>query len=317
MRQGNGNKNHVDRFHEESQAQLDRYFPQEKSPKQTLYHYTTFDCLKNIIESKELWMTEYRYLNDASEVSYALKILALLIQEASVSSNNSLFWQRFSDTFLNNAANKLNIYVASFCERKNYLPAWRWYANDGKGFSIGFRGNFFTDYRKNSYGQGYKYEKIKYIKEEQNSNFKSLITELIHLVENYLSTENTPLSKYEYEKEVFIRLSLLILPLLTKHKHTAYQEEIEHRYYSIQDLANNRLPIKTFYRKVSTDSPHVGSIPSSAIDFSTDDISEIWIGPCCRFEHAKEEIIRLLKINEYDLGKVSILRSNIPYRNNK
>ena len=38
-----------------------------------LYHYTTPEGLKGILQSGKLWATEVRYMNDASELDYALE----------------------------------------------------------------------------------------------------------------------------------------------------------------------------------------------------------------------------------------------------
>lgn len=40
-----------------------------------LWHYTTLDGLKGIISNQTLWATDYRYLNDSSELFYAKNIL--------------------------------------------------------------------------------------------------------------------------------------------------------------------------------------------------------------------------------------------------
>lgn len=37
-----------------------------------IYQYTTWNGLKGIIESECLWLTDYQFLNDISEVNYAV-----------------------------------------------------------------------------------------------------------------------------------------------------------------------------------------------------------------------------------------------------
>ena len=39
-----------------------------------VYHYTTPEGLWGIIDSGELWMSDYSYLNDAVELNYGLQL---------------------------------------------------------------------------------------------------------------------------------------------------------------------------------------------------------------------------------------------------
>ncbi len=44
-------------------------------PPSKLYHYTTAEGLKGIIESDKIWATNYRYVNDLTEIFYSDEIL--------------------------------------------------------------------------------------------------------------------------------------------------------------------------------------------------------------------------------------------------
>jgi len=41
-----------------------------------LYHYTTAEGLRGIVESHELWATAAYYLNDSAEVAYGCKVVS-------------------------------------------------------------------------------------------------------------------------------------------------------------------------------------------------------------------------------------------------
>jgi hypothetical protein len=45
-----------------------------------LYHYTSADGLKGIIENDELWATSAYYLNDSAEILYGYRVLHLAIE---------------------------------------------------------------------------------------------------------------------------------------------------------------------------------------------------------------------------------------------
>ena len=47
----------------------------ENEPKATLYHYTSLQGLMGIIESRKLRASDVRYMNDSTELTYALNLL--------------------------------------------------------------------------------------------------------------------------------------------------------------------------------------------------------------------------------------------------
>ena len=51
------------------------------SIKQPLYHYTTLDAFLNIMNKRELWVSNIRYMNDSKEFENGREICKLLINE--------------------------------------------------------------------------------------------------------------------------------------------------------------------------------------------------------------------------------------------
>ena len=59
----------------------------------SIYHYTSIQGLKGILESKSLWLTHYKFLNDPNEMRYCsndnhsitLKLIEVLTNELSYS----------------------------------------------------------------------------------------------------------------------------------------------------------------------------------------------------------------------------------------
>jgi hypothetical protein len=111
-----------------------------------LYHYTSAEGLKGIIETNELWATSAYYLNDAAEISYGCGVLKRVLDEwiqKNPQLENSLvsgFAYNLRKAFGEDFHNKtlmLPIYVACFCEEDNLLTQWRAYGQLG-GYSLGF-----------------------------------------------------------------------------------------------------------------------------------------------------------------------------------
>jgi hypothetical protein len=112
-----------------------------------LYHYTTADGLKGIVENDELWATSAYYLNDSTEIMYGYQLIDEALDvwkkkanppEDSIAGGLLYSLQRqFGHDYL-----KRNIitpiYLTCFCEEDNLLSQWRGYGQSG-GYSVGFR----------------------------------------------------------------------------------------------------------------------------------------------------------------------------------
>lgn len=134
-------------------------------PKIDLYHYTSIGSLFSILQNETIRLTDYRFLNDTQELSYALnwlkdylapkaeeefgkKVLTAIdnvehgkIERIKSISNGSPYMQRYLCD--------IHYYILSLSRRYDDLAMWRMYAKDGccikfnsqklKEFFYGFR----------------------------------------------------------------------------------------------------------------------------------------------------------------------------------
>jgi hypothetical protein len=112
-----------------------------------LYHYTTSEGLKGIVENEELWASSAYYLNDSAEILYGYRLLDLAletwIKRANPQANTvSLGLAESFRRYFGHDALERNvitpIYLTCFCEDSNLLSQWRAYGSSG-GYSVGFR----------------------------------------------------------------------------------------------------------------------------------------------------------------------------------
>jgi Protein of unknown function (DUF2971) len=112
-----------------------------------LYHYTDSHGLKGIMESGQIWFTDYRHLNDPSELKYGLDMTrraAEKIAAATADGFLATFLNLFIDMFQHHQfEDTLDFYIASFSRKRNNLGQWRAYADNGRGFAIGFARTMF------------------------------------------------------------------------------------------------------------------------------------------------------------------------------
>jgi hypothetical protein len=111
-----------------------------------LYHYTDGRGLKGILESGRVWFTDYRHLNDPSELTHGVDMahdVARLLS-AGADGRVRLFLEHFADLFRHdNFHGTLEFFIASFSRVRDDLGQWRAYADNGRGFAIGFAPGLF------------------------------------------------------------------------------------------------------------------------------------------------------------------------------
>jgi hypothetical protein len=109
-------------------------------PPQLLFHYTNAAGMRGILDSSRLWATNYRFLNDASEVSYAMTMFTSVVQEQLANCDSAVVAEFLDRTLRTaNAFDEMfDCYVACFCERDDLLNQWRVYAEAGGGYALGF-----------------------------------------------------------------------------------------------------------------------------------------------------------------------------------
>jgi hypothetical protein len=204
------------------------------------------------------------------------------------------------------------------------LYAWRGYANDGTGFSIGFKKEFFksgpietlTSQSSPIESPEEKQKPMLFGRTKAYYNIEELLPgldELISITEQDLM--GIDLQNDKQKLEIFGYLTATLLPYLTSIKHEAYFEEQEYRIY---ELANDNKAQKFFAPSPITESPHLGSQRKSFFAFDLSYISEIWVGPRLNFEHAKSDILKILHALKQEgraVGDIEIIPSGIPYKN--
>jgi hypothetical protein len=90
-----------------------------------VYHYTDVDAFLSMRTNKELWLSDLKFMNDATERSYGYSLLQKLIRTQDVDLPDSDIYQTLEKP----------LYAICFCEDGNLLSQWRGYR---AAVSIGF-----------------------------------------------------------------------------------------------------------------------------------------------------------------------------------
>jgi len=111
-----------------------------REPKQgeKIYHYCSAEAFYNIVNNQSIRFGDIAHMNDSFEMLWAFEFFKRILVDWGKNKNISeTFFQRcILDTRRMNDIS--NLFCACFTSEPDQLSQWRGYADDGKGFSIGF-----------------------------------------------------------------------------------------------------------------------------------------------------------------------------------
>jgi hypothetical protein len=110
-----------------------------RSPK-ILYHYTDSAGLLGMLQHNVIWTTEYRFLNDRSEIDHTQSMVREILDDR-IAKNSDGDLSRFYARALHELSTPRDteqVFFFSLSEERDSLSQWRGYARDGCGFTLGF-----------------------------------------------------------------------------------------------------------------------------------------------------------------------------------
>ena len=110
-----------------------------KQPDWNLYHYTSLAAMMSIVESRKMWASEIRYLNDSQELRHFENSISGAVRDAEKRTDETSEIVRQFGAWLKERVEKGPMaFVVSLSERGNLLSQWRGYCPHGQGVSLGF-----------------------------------------------------------------------------------------------------------------------------------------------------------------------------------
>ena len=272
-----------------------------------LFHYTSLEGLLGIIEKKSIWATNILYLNDTTELNYAMSLLEEQLQHfirKGITHNEWFFRTLLEDIRHSISSTEFPFYVCSFSEEKDILSQWRGYSSKGIGFSLGFKLSYLITNENN------KTSMVKpciYDEQEQIT----VINKLIEKASSTFTHDNKrPQSQYEMilskpEMEFFTEF----MALAPTFKHPKFREEKEWRiiYRAYHSDKNVKIEFRAGRSMI---------VPYIAIPLTRegDDliINKVIVGPTLEPNLSKASVEMLLESKNVKFEEVEC--SIIPYR---
>lgn len=271
-----------------------------------IYHYTDFGGLGGILASQKLWCTDYRYLNDPTELEFGKSVIFRAVLEHSALTPKVIFelFKKLEYVY--------HVYTVSFSAEINKLSLWRYYANNGTGFAIGFKKDFFEPLKNQSEPDALDacVCKVNYGEQKNIKIVEGFIKEFLEIC-------NTPSERDKFISTLLCHF-IRILPAI---KDESFQDEYEIRLYRAEGtLLDAYYPDKDrdFIQRKKIDMPFVDAIsgnkPVLTEEFKKKQIAEIVVGPCCSFMEARANIRTLLRNWGYDPEKIVIRPCPLSFR---
>jgi hypothetical protein len=271
----------------------------EKNIEEVYYHYCSIESFMSIIESKSIWLTNAKFMNDRLEnkmieenFDYIIEILKPLKTEIFIDNLIENFKQYKNEVYL-------------FCLSKNpdKLSQWRGYADDGKGVAIGFsmRRGAQVSYIVPRFGESdvqlgiheviYERDKQKEIilrkcdEDDRNKNDSS-VTLSLDFVDFSMIFKHDSFDEEEEARLMYVRC-----------------DEIKDKPENISDLKfrNSKNKIVDYFEF------HFDTKENQLFDSIL--IPEIYLGPKC--EMKREEVEMFLK--HHDLSGTKVIKSESSY----
>lgn len=279
----------------------------------TIYHYTDWAGFRGILETGILRFGDIFYLNDPSELRHGVESALAILDEIGAGASErpelAVFAKQFRRILSSGIEVIAHYFVCCFSQNGDDLGQWRAYADNGRGYAIGFDGPalvkaFSTDPTSN--GQTFR---ITYSDEHLQDMHRRLIDIVVPFVSFPRGRNLEEATLNQYMLELQMRLALLVLQASILFKHRAYTHEDEYRLLQIH--RTGRVPDVRFrdkpytlarYREFNWRTGAPGAV------------QRIMIGPAADADAAERFAMDCLRAFHPTSEGVDIEKSRIPYK---
>ena len=263
------------------------------------YHYCSAESFMDIIKNKTLRLTDLRHMNDMEELILGERLLNELLETEEKGEYIRAIYDFFKPQII-----QLSM---SFSENIDQLSQWRGYADDARGFCIGFKAENFNKLPVHLL-------KVEY----QISEQKKLIRNAINKIVTYLS-DIQQTNTINFESALLIAELFELFSIL---KNNSFREEKEYRLvYAIFVDEKNGGKLIDFNKKKESykdcieniNFRLVDNVPTPFVDLKYNTlapISQIVIGPK---NQSKESDIKTF-ISTNGMYNIKITKSSSTYR---
>lgn len=200
-------------------------------PPEWLFHYTSPAALIGVCENRELWATDFRFLNDTKEIGHAVDYAVNAIDNrrgagslGTIKLDDEL--ELLSDMIRAVRGAGLAIFVTSFTEHSDQLSQWRAYCPPQGGFALGLKADHLSNV---ACAQGFKLAPCVYDHVTQANVTLELVDWHVGVYRFRVSSEEP---RDQVRSEVALSFAREVQRYGVLLKHRSFHEEAEWRVFS-------------------------------------------------------------------------------------
>lgn len=201
-----------------------------------LFHCTgTLGAVVGMASSQKIWATDVRFLNDRTEIEHGMDLVADLLADRSLASSDiAMRVVRFVSDRRSLGFDRIRLFVFCLCQESDLANQWFMYADQGKGFELGFDlgpvgGSHGLILRDASRQQTpFALERVIYEEDEKRAELRQVLSDVIEALE----AMPAPGSHEEVEDLVARAGSMALGELYSRcaaMKHRSFRNEYEWR----------------------------------------------------------------------------------------
>jgi hypothetical protein len=280
------------------------------NPKDCLYHYTSFNGLLGIVDSRTLWASDIRYMNDSAELKHTADLIgAEITRRIQNGHSRPDLLNQFLDWVTHRITNGHMLFAASFRSNGNLLSQWRGYSRHGKGVSVGFDPDYI---RECATRQSFQIGKCIYDSNQQ----KQLVSQFLDAVEILAKEQDTTVDNpgggdNPSYHTAFQRIESDLLRIAAILKHPSFTEEAEWRV--ISPVITDYLTAPVLFREGTSMLVPYFEFNLSARNGSPIDFDHLFLGPTPNIRISMNSLTMFLAKNGIQPEK-GISYCQIPFR---
>jgi hypothetical protein len=245
-----------------------------------IYHYTDLTGLIGIIETRCIWATDVRFLNDFTESPHGWVRMKELVQVDLASRPQTPSLVRFQQAWFD-LVPKGRVYIGCFCAKPNLLSQWRGYGQ--QGYSMGFERAVLTQIGAGS--PVFTVRDIEYAEDVQRATVKRIVDGCL----NQMPTNDV-------EPPLFaLTTASDLLSLGPNYKHPDFEEEQEVR---AEHWHGDDSKVKLWFRQTPYGPTPYVKLPTDITTKETA-LRHIVVGPAPHQRTALYGVRELLQAHDY------------------
>ena len=287
-----------------------------QKPPLMIFHYTDDAGLKGILENGNIRLTSVSNLNDPAELRHGFSHAIDIMNKRALSGppESQIFAKRFERFLIDGGVEQAaHYFVCCFSASGDDLGQWRAYADNGRGFALGFDAALLED----------GFVKTSALPTSSNSTFRvvysddtvvklhnDIIDKMFHLISLPHGKNLDSKTLHEYMRELLVLTCMHCLRSALFFKHEAYSNEAEFRFLQIH-MAGPHAPPTVKYRTRPYELVKYLEFDWRAVAASA--LTRIVIGPAA--DKTKATLFAKECLRVYNsAAAVEVVPSLIPYR---